>query len=125
MKIELKNITMMDIIDAPRLDRIKVVTEDFGPGQGQIIIVCWGRAWSAYWGGMGSTLVQFVTTMDAEYVAENLMRGAQPGLKRDQKREMAYLVRIVKAVQEALRRRQRHELHGVPMTEASPDWEAA
>ncbi len=123
MNIEITTVEMMEIIGAPRLDRIKVITEDFARGQGQITIVCYGRAWTSFWGGMGSgDIASFVTSMDAEYVASNLLHGMQEGLKREQKREMDYLVRIVKAVQEALRRRTRHSLHGLSMTEASPDW---
>ncbi len=123
MRIEQTTVRMMEIIDAPRLDRIKVVTEDFAPGKGQITIICYGRAWTSYWGGMGDgDVTQFVISMDAEYIAENLLRGMQEPLKRYVKNETAYLVRIVKATQEALRRRLRHEIHGAEMSEPSHDW---
>lgn len=126
MVIESTQVRMMEIIGAPRLDRIKVITEDFEKGKGQITIVCYGRAWTSFWGGMGQHDISgFVASMDAEYVADNLLSGMQEGLKRYRKYEHAYVVRIVRAVQEALRRRARNEIHGVPMTEASPDWEAA
>lgn len=126
MIIERKIPSMIEIIDAPRLDRIKVITEDFEAGKGQLTIVCWGRAWTAYWGGMGAGDVsRFVMSMNAEYIADNLLSGMQPTLQRHKKHETAYLVRIVKAVQEALRRVVRHDLHGTPLTEASPDWTPA
>ncbi len=115
MKIERSSINMLTITEAPALDRIKVVTEDFGPGQGQITIVCYGRAWTAYWGGMGSgDVTQFVISMSTGYIVENLLRGMQAGLKKDSKNEFRYLGRIVAAVQEALRVQLRIDLHGVP-----------
>ncbi len=125
MKVERTTVTMLEIIDAPRLDRIKVITEDFGKGQGQLTVICFGRAWTSYWGGMHATVAVFVASMSAEYIAENLLHGMQAGLKRNAKHEQAYLERIVKAVQEALRRKTRNELHGTPLDEASPDWEGA
>lgn len=113
MKIEKRQVVMLDVIDAPKLDRIKIIAEDFGPGQGQLTIVCWGRAWSAYWGGMGSAdITQFCISMSAEYIAENLVRGQIEGLKRNQKHEMRYLMRIVEAAKEAMRVQLRIDLHG-------------
>ena len=104
MKNERKSVTMLDVTDAPGLDRIKIIAEDYGQGRGQLAIICWGRAWSAYWGGMGSDITRFVLAMDAEYIAENLVRGQVEGLKRNRSHEMKYLVRIVEAVKQAMRR---------------------
>jgi len=105
-------VNQLDIIGAHNLDRIKVLWEDVEPGKGYLTIICWGRAWTAYWGGMGGEVRQFVPTCNAGYIVENLVRNMAPRLVRNKKREEAYLERIVVVVQEALRLHLRQELHG-------------
>jgi len=103
MKITPKNVEMLVIGDLPRLDPVRVVLENFEPGKGRIIIVCYDAAWVGYWGAMGGRSVQdFLITCDAEYLASNL--SCNPILSRAE-RHKTYLVRIVAVVQEALRER--------------------
>lgn len=104
MKVEQKQVTQLTISDATDLDPISVVIEDSAPGHGQIIITCYGRSWTAYWGGMsGDTLAQFFIRVSAGYIVPCLVRGMARTLRSDEKREEAYLLRIVEAVQAALR----------------------
>ncbi len=88
----------IEITGSPALDPIRVITQDLGPGQGRIIIECYGQAWSTYWPGMGNLNIrQFFTECDTDYLEMNLHRGANVT-----KRKRDYLIRIIKAVQTAL-----------------------
>jgi hypothetical protein len=65
----------MDVmtVNAKALDPITVIFQDTGPSAGRIIVECYGAAWSAYWGSMsGNTVRQFVTNVDAGYLANKL-----------------------------------------------------
>lgn len=117
MNITPSTITQLDITDAPGLDRIKVMLEDIEPGKGQITIVCWGLAWTSYFGGMaGGEIRQWFPTASAHYLADRMDGTDQrETLKRNQKRDHDYLVKIIIAVQAALSAHLRHELHGVPL----------
>lgn len=89
-------------IRAQGLDPIRVVTEDFGAGQGSMTITCYGRAWTAYWGAMSPSNVRdFVRTCDNHYLVNCLVRGMSPGLKRHKADDEHYLGRIVDAVRGA------------------------
>lgn len=85
---------------APALDPITVVFHDTGPSSGGIIVQCYGKAWSAYWGGMGGKPVRdFIISCDADYLASKLW-------PRDQKLTLAgeaYLTRIATAIIASLR----------------------
>ena len=114
MNITDTTVQLLTITDVPGLDTIRVYLEDYEPGRGRITISCYGRAWTAYWGGMyQATLKQFVPSCGADYIRDNLVRGMEQRMARTLKAENAYLLRVVEAVQEALRRQLRFELHGV------------
>lgn len=87
-------------VKAPALDPITYVLQDFGPGQGKLIIECYGQAWSAFWGAMGKrSLRDFLKDCDVPYITNCLLRGAY--LKQN-KLHAAYLQRIVLVVQAAI-----------------------
>ena len=76
MKIENTQVTKLNIIEAPALDPITVILEDYEPGRGKIIIECFGKSWSSYWGAMsGRTISQFFCDCDNDYIAKNLAGG--------------------------------------------------
>ena len=88
-----------EINGAPRLDPIRVILQDLGPGQGRVIIECYGSAWSAYWGATGhQSILQFLDMADADYITSALSSH-----QRLSKIETAYLTRIVQAVKEAIK----------------------
>jgi len=88
------------IFDADKLDPVTVFLQDFGGGCGRMIVECWCTAWSAYWGAMGSASVrEFVLEAHPEYIATRMLPQDRKHLKRDE----AYLLRIVKVVQQAMR----------------------
>lgn len=99
-----KQVTQIEISGAERLDPISLLLENLEPGKGRITIRCYAQAWAltAYWGAMGGrTVEEFVMDCNPEYVSDALTWGRQPVKKRDE----AYFVRIVCAVQQALRQR--------------------
>lgn len=69
MKIEHQVKKSFRITEVDRVDLIEVVTEDMEPGKGKIIITCFGKAWTAYWGGMnGGTVSEFIRRCDNDYL---------------------------------------------------------
>lgn len=108
MKLTLKPTKILlieGLMEPPhRLDPIRVITENFEPGKGRIIITCWDAAWVGFWGSMsGQTVEQFFIGCDADYLAKNL--GCASTLSRSNENR-AYLIRVIRAVQDALRKRQ-------------------
>lgn len=82
-------------IDSPGLDPITVITHDISPGEGTLIVECYGSAWSAWWGGMsGKTVSQFVATVGVDYLEGCLSR---PNTKQTSI-EKQWLRRISQAV---------------------------
>jgi hypothetical protein len=99
MKLEWTSTQTLKISAAPTIDPIRVFLQDLAPGQGRIIIECYGNAWAAYWRAMGDTEVaEFVAGVDPDYLASKLWR---VGERRTKKAE-GYLLRIIAVVQKAL-----------------------
>lgn len=100
MRVEPQTVQALTIYDAPALDPINVVLQDFGPGNGRIIIECYGRAWTKYWGAMGSQrIAEFFCSVDVGYLVNKLHNDT----RRLKKADEAYMVRIIEAVRAALR----------------------
>ena len=73
MKITKSQVTMLKLTDLDSLDPVSVLLEDFGPSRGKITITCFGKAWTAYWGGIGDqTISEFFISCDEHYIAKNL-----------------------------------------------------
>lgn len=90
-------VTRHYIEDVPGLDPITVFLEDFQPGVGRLTVVCYGKSWTAFWGGMGDCdLRGFMREVNDDYVTDKLSIG------KEKKYELAYLKRIVTAVRAAL-----------------------
>lgn len=82
MRIERSTVTKLLISDLMnsehRLDPVTVFLEDLGnnssdairvSNRGKIIIECYGKSWSSYWGGMGDrTVAQFFCDIGADYL---------------------------------------------------------
>lgn len=99
IKTETVSAEVMVISGAPALDPVTVVFRDESPGRGGLIVECYGRAWSAFWGGMGDKPVKhFVASCGPDYIANKLWRD---GDKRTKAAE-AYLMRVASAIIEAL-----------------------
>jgi len=103
MKLTTKPASILVIEDVKSLDPIRVITEDFEPGKGRIIIVCYDAAWVGYWGAMsGRSIAKFFVDCDAGYLLGNLRSAS--GLNRGKQHDI-YLLRVIIAVQDALRQR--------------------
>lgn len=70
LKVTTSSATKLFIEGADSLDPITVFLEDFEPRRGKITVSCWGKSWTAYWGGMwdGLTVGQFFTKLNASYI---------------------------------------------------------
>lgn len=106
MSIERKQVPMLVVTDLKNLDPVRVIFENLEPGRGRMIIVCYDRAWTAFWGAMGggATVEEFVARVSPDYIAGNMLCGS--GLDRTQRgarQHESYLVRIIEAVQDALK----------------------
>jgi len=73
MLIRKSEVTKIVLAELDRLDPVTLIMEDFGPGQGKLTIDCYGKAWTAYWGGMGDEgIVKFIHTANVDYIANKL-----------------------------------------------------
>lgn len=82
------------------LDPINVILRDFG-GAGQIIVECYGDAWSHWFGAIGQeTLRQFIADTNEHYLATKLTSSTVRSAK---KREESYVTYIARAVIDAMK----------------------
>jgi hypothetical protein len=81
MKIERSKVEKLTITGAKALDPITVYAEDIGPHQGKITIECYGKSWSAYWGGCGDKgVAAFFRSCSDDYIANCLERGMEANI---------------------------------------------
>jgi hypothetical protein len=87
------------------LDPVTVFIEDFEPGRGQLTVVCWGRAWTHFWGAMGngSNVARFVSKASTGYIVDKLMLTRDVMFKSAEHREERWLTQIVEALKNKLR----------------------
>ncbi len=84
---------------APGLDRICIFWANVEPGKGYVTIICYGSAWTAYFGAMGGrTIQEFFADADVDYLVTKM----QSPMLKETKRWLAYLSRIVAAVKMSL-----------------------
>jgi len=73
MKIEQSTAIKLRITEVESLDPITVFLEDYEIGKGKIVIECYGKSWSSFWGAMGGrTIAQFFCSCDEGYLISNL-----------------------------------------------------
>jgi hypothetical protein len=87
------------------LDPVTAFLEDFEPGRGQLTLVCWGRAWTHYWGAMGNgaSLSEFLLSASSGYIVGKLMLPRDVMLKSAELREERWLSQMVEALKAKLR----------------------
>lgn len=82
------------------LDGITVYFENYDLGRGMVTIICYGAAWSCFFGAMsGRTIRQFVAECDTPYLVNKL--GCTQWLKQTKNHEK-YLGRVIDAVKAAV-----------------------
>lgn len=90
----------LEITEVTRLDTIHAFWVDVAPSAGYVTVICYGQAWTAYFGGMGGkTIKEFFASCDTGYLVTKM--GITPALKQS-KRNDAYLGRIIDAVRGAI-----------------------
>jgi len=111
MKVEKSKVQKFKITEVKNLDPVNVFLEDFEPGKGEIIIECYGKAWSVYWGAMGSKPISvFFCYVDNNYIIGKLDGGLCSRVYESPDDEVGtpnyqyeYLSRIIDTVKEALK----------------------
>ena len=93
-------------VEAQKFDGLKGVDPviaywgDVSPGAGYVTLICYGRAWTAYFGAMGShTIRDFFCRADTDYMVTKMYA---PTLKEGRKYEKQ-LGQIIDAVKDAMR----------------------
>lgn len=67
--VEKLNVLAFTITGAERLDPVRVMIENYEPGQGRITITCFGKAWTGAWFAMGGDTVQdFIKRVSNDYL---------------------------------------------------------
>jgi hypothetical protein len=103
----------LTVVDIPRQNRTEHQGEldpciayirDYRVGQGELTLVCWGRAWSHCWGALGNRdLRGFILSCSTGYLVGKLMLPYDVMLKRSEKREERWLTQIVEALKVQLK----------------------
>ena len=87
------------------LDPITIYVWDYEQGKGNLIVECYGQAWSAWWHAMGrDNIASFIARCDPDYVANN-MRGPLQMTNGEEK----YLLRVATAVRDYFASRSNEE----------------
>ena len=70
LQVVRSTVTKLVITGAPNLDPITVFLEDLALKRGKITVSCWGKSWTAYWGGMwdGLNIGQFFCELNTGYI---------------------------------------------------------
>lgn len=94
---------VMLIPAAKSLDAVTVFWQDFGPNKGQVTILCWGSAWTCYFGGMGedATIEQFFAKASTSYLVNKL--GITKWLKQSKLHDR-YLGTLIEAIKAELKK---------------------
>ena len=75
MNIEKSTVEKLYITDVDALDPLTVFIENFETNQAKVTMECWGKSWSAYWGGMGGTVAEFFDRTNVGYLVNCFDRG--------------------------------------------------
>ena len=71
MKVTKNQTETYRLTDLNRLDPVTVYVTNYEEGEGRIVIECYGKAWSQYWGAMNRTNIQnFIITTDNDYLLD-------------------------------------------------------
>lgn len=96
MKVTTVDVKAEKLEDLTGIDAIHVFWIDAGKGRGYCTIICYGAAWTAYFGYMGGkTIRQFISQASIGYLLPKF--GIGPHLKST-KRDNAYLAKIIDTV---------------------------
>ncbi len=76
MKVQIGETTTYIISNISDLDPVYVYVTNYKPGQGKIVIECFGEAWGHYWPAMGEdkSIQEFILNSNNDYLARKLAR---------------------------------------------------
>jgi hypothetical protein len=78
MRVETSTVTKLTISEIVGLDPVCVILENFGPSRGQITVSCYGKSWTAFFGGCGDDgIASFIASVSADYLADKMHHGAR------------------------------------------------
>ena len=102
--IKNEKIQSFTIHESANLDPITVFMQDYAIGRGELTIICWGRAWSCYWGAMGAgyNLSLFIRRTSVQYIVNKMIQREIITNRSVEKRETEYLSEIISEVKSAL-----------------------
>ncbi|GAA0352971.1 hypothetical protein L9H26_19075 [Morganella psychrotolerans] len=78
MNVEVNNSLRLTVTDVARHDPILVNLDDYGSGRGRVTVTEFSDSWTASWGAMGGSLVDFLTRVDNDYLIGCLAPGLHP-----------------------------------------------
>lgn len=98
MEVKTTYATCTSITGIKGLDEIRVYLEDFGPGQGSVIINCYDKVWRAYFGAMGcdNKIKDFICGASVDYLCLKLINEYDTS-------DLKYLERIVTIIKDVFK----------------------
>lgn len=76
MNVEKRETETYVLTGCDQLDAVTVYVTNHKPGQGKLVIECFGDAWAHYWPAMGErTLQEFVLSAENAYLCGKLLDG--------------------------------------------------
>ncbi len=75
MKVVESKMNKMVLTELESLDPVTVLIEEFEEGRAQVIIKCYDKSWTSYWGSMGGDIKKFFTRTDVCYLVNCFDRG--------------------------------------------------
>jgi len=100
MKIQVTEVEKILISDVENQDNISVYFEDFGPGQGHVIIKQYCECWESFWGGCGEDGIKaFFLRCDASYLTKKLVkhdRMSEPDIEETKKKIKRSIIELRK-----------------------------
>ena len=72
MKVTVKNVECIDITGVEELDPISVYIDHVQEHAAEIVIKCYDKSWTHYWGSMGSDLKTFFIDANNSYLINKL-----------------------------------------------------
>ncbi|WP_260617586.1 hypothetical protein [Klebsiella pneumoniae] len=90
--IEKMDVLSFIITGAERLDPVRVMIENYGPGKGRITVTCYGQAWTGAWFAMGGDTVQeFIKRVSNDYLIGCLDPRLESSVDDDNEANLAFV----------------------------------
>lgn len=91
MKIKKENTETYNLTELDGLDPVTAYVTNYEAGKGKIVVTCFNKAWSAYWGGMsGMSLQNFFLSCDNDYILGYFLNGNITQIDYDAINELAH-----------------------------------